>query len=85
MSIEKIQVMGSGCRKCHELLGATEVAVRELGLTASVDYVTDLAQIAAAGVMRTPALVADGRVLSAGRVPTAAELREILAEAEGLR
>ena len=73
-----VKVLGSGC-------GALEAAVRaalaELGVDAAIEHVTDFMQIAAYGVMTTPALVVGGRVVSCGRVPGQAELREMLREA----
>ena len=72
----RVQVMGTGCRKCHALYEATTEA---LG-TDQVDYVTDMARIAEAGVMTTPALVMDGSVVSAGKVLTADEIRTLVEE-----
>lgn len=70
-----IEVLGPGCAKCQY----TERVVREVvdasGVVAEVRHVTDYAQIAARGVMSTPALVIDGSVVLAGRVPTREQLR----------
>lgn len=63
-----VKVLGSGCAKCAQLEAATLEALRELGMDTAIDHVTDFAQIAAYGVMSTPALVVDGRLLSHGKV-----------------
>ncbi len=74
-----IQVVGSGCRNCKNLLAATEQAVEELKLDARIEYVTDLQAIAATGVLRTPGLVVDGRIVSAGRVLGVGDVKRLLA------
>ena len=63
-----IKVLGSGCAKCNQLEAATKEALIELGLNTAIDHVTDFAQIASYGVMSTPALVVDGKVVSYGKV-----------------
>lgn len=63
-----IKVLGTGCAKCAALEAAVRSALEELEMDAAIDHVTDLGQIAAYGVMSTPALVVDGKVVSYGRV-----------------
>lgn len=63
-----IKVLGSGCAKCSQLEAAAKEALEELGLDTAIDHVTDFVQIAAYGVMTTPALVIDGKVVSYGKV-----------------
>lgn len=63
-----IKVLGSGCAKCNALEQATLEALAELDMETTIDHVTDFAQIAAYGVMTTPALVVDGKVVSYGKV-----------------
>ena len=75
----KIKVLGSGCSKCHALEARTADALRVAGLEASIDKVTDFGEIASYGVMSTPALVVDDRVVLSGRVPDVAELTRLLA------
>ena len=75
-----IKVLGSGCANCQRLVTLTEQALNELGRTEQVEKVTDYAVIAALGVMATPALAVDDRVVLAGRIPALAALRETLAE-----
>ena len=73
-----VKVLGPGCRNCVKLERVTRQAIEDLGLDATVEKVTDYPTIAGYGVMSTPALVVDERLVSSGRVPTAAEVRELL-------
>lgn len=75
----KIKVLGPGCANCVNLEKATRQAVVDLGIDAEIEKVTDYAAIVGYGVMRTPALVVDEELVLSGRVPTAAQVREILA------
>ena len=63
-----ILVLGSGCAKCNALEEVVRAALTELGMDPAVGHVTDFTQIAAYGVMSTPALVVDGKVVSSGKV-----------------
>ncbi len=74
-----IKVLGSGCANCEQLEARTRTALAELGAVAQIEHVVDLGEIAGYGVMRTPALVVDDQVVVSGRVPTAGQLREVLA------
>ncbi|MEG0765338.1 MAG: thioredoxin family protein [Pseudoflavonifractor sp.] len=74
----ELKILGGGCAKCNQLEAVTRQAVEQLGLEAHIDHVTDFSQIAAYGVMSTPALVAEGKVLLTGRVPKAEELAGLL-------
>jgi small redox-active disulfide protein 2 len=73
-----IKILGSGCANCHNLERVTREAVAELGLEATFEKVTDYADIAAYGIMRTPGLVVDEAVLLSGRVPTANSVKELI-------
>ncbi len=73
-----IKVLGPGCANCAALERATREAVAELGLDVTIEKVTDYAAIAGYGVMRTPALVVDEKLVMSGRVPTAGHVRELL-------
>ena len=73
-----VKVLGSGCAKCNQLEAATKAALEQLGMDTTVDHVTDFAKIAAYGVMTTPALVVDGKVVSYGKVLKTEEVVEIL-------
>ena len=73
-----VKILGSGCANCVNLEKATRQAVNELGLDATFEKVTDHADIAAYGIMRTPGLVVDEQVLLSGRVPTAGQVKDLL-------
>ena len=64
----RVKILGFGCTKCRQLEENTLEALKQLGMDAIVDHVKDFAQIAAYGVMSTPALVVDGKVVSYGKV-----------------
>lgn len=72
-----IKVLGPGCANCVNLEKATRKALTDLGLEATIEKVTDYPSIAGYGVMSTPALVVDEKVVVSGRVPRGAELREL--------
>ena len=75
----KIQILGTGCAKCQKLAAVAEDAAKALRLTYEIEKVTDLKQIMAFGVMTTPAMVVDGVVKVAGKVPTLDETKKLLA------
>ncbi|MGI5885537.1 MAG: thioredoxin family protein [Candidatus Spyradocola sp.] len=79
-----IQVLGGGCAKCHALEKNTKEALASLGLSDEVHLVTDYAVIAARGVLSTPALVVDEKVVSTGRVLRPEEIASILRRERGL-
>lgn len=74
----RVKILGSGCAKCNALEKAAKEALGELNMDARVEHVTDFAKIAAYGVMTTPALVVDEKVVSFGRVLSTDEVKEIL-------
>ena len=74
----KIEILGTGCAKCNALEQATRAAAEKLGIACEIEHVTDLDRIAGYGVMMTPALVVDGQVKVAGKVPGERELEAIL-------
>jgi small redox-active disulfide protein 2 len=73
-----IKVLGPGCVNCQKLEQNARQAVAELGVEAALEHVKDYQQIMAYGVMRTPALVINEKVAIVGRVPTTAEVRDLL-------
>lgn len=73
-----VKILGSGCAKCNQLEAATKAALEQLGMDTTIDHVTDFSQIAAYGVMTTPALVVDGKVVSYGKVLKSDEVVKIL-------
>ena len=73
-----IKILGSECMKCIQLEKAARQAVQELNLDLKIEHITDFAQIASFGVMSTPALVLNGKVVSYGKVFSADEIKDIL-------
>ena len=78
-----IKILGPGCTNCVNLERVTREAVAALGLDAQIEKVTDYPTIAGYGVMSTPGLVVDEKVVMSGRVPTAAKVRELLESVAG--
>ncbi len=76
----KIQILGTGCQKCLQLAENTEKAASELGLDYEIEKVTDINQIMSFGVMMTPALAVDGKVLVSGKLPSVEEVKELLGD-----
>jgi len=76
----QLLVLGPGCARCKTLAQLTEQAVKELGITADINKVTDLKQIMALGVMMTPALAVNGTLKMAGRVPSLDEIKKLLVQ-----
>ena len=74
----KIKVLGSGCSRCHKALEMVEKVVKEHGVDAQVEYVTDIEQVMAYNVMSMPAIVVDGEVRLKGAVPTEADVKKML-------
>jgi small redox-active disulfide protein 2 len=78
----KLEILGSGCANCQKLYRTTEEAVRDLALNdAELVKVEDFAQILAYGVMKTPALAIDGKLVVSGRVPSKSEVSTLIASA----
>lgn len=76
----EIKILGTGCTKCKTLESATREAVAELGITADVRKEEDIMKIMGYGIMQTPGLVINGKVVSSGRVLTAAEIKELISK-----
>ncbi len=74
----EIKILGTGCSNCRNLEKATREAVAELNIEATVVKEEDITKIMGYGIMRTPALVVDEKVLLYGRVPSVKELKELL-------
>lgn len=77
--VKGIYVLGGGCKNCHKLMQNTIGALAELGRNDNVEMITDFSVIASYGVMSTPALVIDGKVVSAGKVLSTEEVKAKLA------
>ncbi len=73
-----IKILGSGCSKCQALTENTRKALADADREAEILKVTDFAEIAAHGVMSTPALVVDGKVVSVGKVLSPGEIGKFL-------
>ena len=76
-----VKILGSGCKNCEKLEEHTRQALAELGLEARVEKVTNFSDMMAYGVLKTPGLVVDEKVVSYGRVPSAKEIVGLLSAA----
>ncbi len=74
----EIKVLGPGCPKCKSLYQSTVNALVELDIVANVEKVEDIVEIMNFGIMRTPALVINNKVIFSGKVPSVKELKEII-------
>ena len=72
----KIEILGTGCPKCKKTKELTKEVINELGVSAEIIEVTDLNKIIDYGVMITPALVIDGDVKVAGKIPEKEEIKK---------
>ncbi|MFH0861810.1 MAG: thioredoxin family protein [Candidatus Altiarchaeota archaeon] len=72
----RIEILGMGCPKCKRLLENAKKAVEESGAEADIVKVEDMDRIVAYGVMMTPALVLDGKVMSSGKIASVEEIRK---------
>ena len=74
----EIKILGPGCSKCKTLDKITREVVEKYGISATITKVEDIMEIMKYGVMSTPALVVDEKVLVKGRVPSADEIKQLL-------
>jgi small redox-active disulfide protein 2 len=74
----KIAILGMGCAICNKLEDTVRQAVKETGVDAQIEHVTDIKKIMAYGVMTTPALVIDQKVVVAGKLPTLADIKQMI-------
>ncbi|MEM4327127.1 MAG: thioredoxin family protein [Candidatus Diapherotrites archaeon] len=74
----KIQVLGSGCPKCKQVEANVKKALEETGKKAEIEKVTDINKIIEFGVMATPAIAINGKIVCNGRIPTAEEIKKWL-------
>ena len=74
----EIKVLGPGCYSCQALASRVELAVEQLGIEATVRHVHDYQEYMTYGILFTPGLVIDGKLVSAGRVPTMKQLLALL-------
>lgn len=78
MNTIKIEILGTGCKKCQNLEANAKEAVANLNLTAEVLHITDPVEIAMRGVMSTPALIINGKVVSKGQVISPEQIQPLL-------
>ena len=74
----EIKVLGTGCPRCKALEQMIRNAVAEMNITAEIEKVDDIVKIMEYGILHTPGLVINGKVVMSGRVPSASEIKEIL-------
>ena len=73
-----IKVLGAGCKSCHELYENAKEAVKAMGLSVEVEYITDMQKVMEYGVMSMPAVVVNEKVVSTGKVLKAADVEKLL-------
>ena len=73
-----IKVLGAGCKSCHEQYENAKTAVKAMGLSVEVEYITDMEKVMAYGVMSMPAIVVNEQVVSMGKVLKAADVEKLL-------
>lgn len=76
--IMEIKVLGTGCANCKNLEKATAIAVEELKIEAQIIKEEDIVKIMSYGIMKTPGLVIDGKVVMSGRVPSVNEIKGLI-------
>lgn len=76
----KIEVLGSGCPKCNNLLALAKESVNDLNIEGEITKVSKISEIMKYGVLMTPALVIDGKVKCSGKVPASADIKKWLQE-----
>lgn len=81
----KIQVLGSGCPKCKKLHELTINAVKELDMDIEVEYITDIQKIVEMGIMSSPALAIDNKVVTAGSVSSVDKIKELISEKNNVK
>lgn len=74
----KVEVLGTGCKKCQQLEANARDAIATLNLEAEILHITDPVEIAMRGVMSTPALTVNGKVVGKGKVMTSEEIQPLL-------
>lgn len=79
MTALNVEILGSGCKKCQQLEANAKIAIATLGIDAEVSHITDVVEIAQRGVMSTPALVVNHRVVSKGQVLSPEQIQPLLA------
>jgi len=78
VTMKDIKILGTGCPKCKKLGELAEKAAKELGIDYRIEKVSDLNEIMDFGIMITPALVVNGKVKIAGKIPKVEDIKKIL-------
>jgi small redox-active disulfide protein 2 len=76
----KIEILGESCPKCKQTIKIMEMAVQELGIDAVIEKVQDIDKIISRGVVATPAVAIDGKVVLSGKIPTLDEAKVLLSK-----
>ncbi|MEJ2410919.1 MAG: thioredoxin family protein [Novosphingobium sp.] len=76
--MKDIKVLGPGCKRCQATQDMVEAAARDVGLEISIEKVTDYAEMAKYGIVSTPGIVIDGKVVHSGGLPKEDDLRRWL-------
>lgn len=76
--MKTLQVLGPGCRNCTRLAENAEAAAKALGIEYTLEKVSDIEAIVKAGIMKTPGLLVDGKVIMSGQVPSVEEIKALL-------
>ena len=77
-AVSSVKVLGAGCKSCHEQFDNAKKAVKAMGLSAEVEYITDMPKVMEYGVMSMPAIVVNEKVVSQGKVLKAADVEKLL-------
>jgi len=76
--IMKIEILGTGCAKCNMLEAAAKSAADKLGVAYEIEHIKDINEFVKRGVMYTPALAVDGKVIVSGRMASESEITKLL-------
>ncbi|ADA67825.1 redox-active disulfide protein 2 [Thermotoga petrophila RKU-10] len=78
---KKVEILGKGCPKCKQTEKIVRMAIEELGIDAVVEKVQDINEIISRGVVATPAVAVDGKVVISGKIPSLDEVKKVLQQA----
>ena len=76
-----IKILGTGCARCNQLENVTKEVLKEMGIDAHLDHVKDIKKIMEYPILTTPGLVIDEKLVLSGKVPTKAEVTQIITTA----